>query len=100
MNMKSTIAMLLVCGVAMTATACMEKSHEEPHARRETMNVSAERADVITRQGKPLTLIGATPKVGDAAPSFTAVANDMSTFTFKPGDSVTILSAVPSLDTP
>lgn len=49
--------------------------------------------------GRPVALTGPELKVGDAAPSFTAVANDLSTFEFSPGGQVTILAAVPSLDT-
>ena len=71
--------------------------------------VRIERAGVVTMRGMPLTLEGNTPAVGAKAPGFTAVANDMSTFTFAPGGGeggggehakVWIISAVPSLDTP
>jgi thiol peroxidase len=60
------------------------------------------RTDLVMRQGKPLTVLGEQPEVGDAAPAFTAVANDMSTYSFEPGAGgrVYVLSAVPSLDTP
>ncbi|MGE5610878.1 MAG: thiol peroxidase [Bacillota bacterium] len=52
-------------------------------------------------RGQPVTLIGHEVKVGDAAPAFSAVANDLSTYQFAPGTGhVWILSAVPSLDTP
>jgi thioredoxin-dependent peroxiredoxin len=51
--------------------------------------------------GKPATLLGNEVKVGDGAPDFTAVGNDMkpvrlSQFKGK----VVVLAAVPSLDTP
>lgn len=59
-----------------------------------------ERAGVITGRGKPLTLLGQTPPVGQPAPAFTAVANDMTDYQFDPkAGQVFILSAVPSLDT-
>lgn len=62
----------------------------------------AERPGVVTMRGKPVTLLGDPPEVGDRAPAFTAVANDMSPYQFNPtGDNkVYILSAVPSVDTP
>ena len=56
---------------------------------------------MVTMKGKPLTLEGwGGVKVGEAAPPFTAVANDMSEKSL--GDwkgKVVILSTVPSLDT-
>jgi thiol peroxidase len=59
-----------------------------------------ERTGLVTVRGKPLTLVGKGVEVGDFAPAFTAVANDMSTYRFAPQPGkVYILSAVPSLDT-
>lgn len=60
-----------------------------------------ERKDVVTLRGKPVTLIGKPVNVGDPAPAFTAVANDMSTWALdaKAGK-VWIIAAVPSIDTP
>lgn len=60
-----------------------------------------ERTDLVTKGGKPVTLVGRQPAVGDPAPTFTAVANDMSTYTFDPASgNVWIISVVPSVDTP
>jgi thioredoxin-dependent peroxiredoxin len=59
-----------------------------------------ERSNIITFQGNPLTLIGNEIKVGDKAPNFNVVANDLSPVTL--GDytgKTLIISAVPSLDT-
>jgi thiol peroxidase len=61
----------------------------------------AKRKGLITMKGNPLTLLGKEVRVGDAAPEFTAIGNDMApvalaSFRGKP----LILSAVPSLDTP
>src|SRR3989304_9145731 len=61
----------------------------------------AERAGIVTSRGNPLTLVGNEVKVGDEAPDFVALANDLSPVSFssfrgKP----CILSSVPSLDTP
>jgi len=56
----------------------------------------------VTMRGKPVELIGAPPRAGEKAPAFTAVANDMSSVNF-PADfsgKVTVIAAVPSLDTP
>jgi thioredoxin-dependent peroxiredoxin len=60
-----------------------------------------ERTGLVTMRGNPVTLLGDELKVGDAAPDFTVVANDlspvqMSSFRGK----VCIISVVPSLDTP
>lgn len=60
-----------------------------------------ERLGLVTMKGKPITLVGRAVKVGDAAPEFHAVANDLSVYHFVPGGGkVWIVSAVPSLDTP
>ena len=61
----------------------------------------SERPGGITMKGKPLTLVGQEVKVGDPAPDFIAVANDLSDFRFSSlKGQVCIISAVPSLDTP
>ena len=60
-----------------------------------------ERPGLITMKGKPLTLVGPEVKVGDPAPDFTVVANDLSDFRFSSlQGQVCVLSSVPSLDTP
>lgn len=61
----------------------------------------AEWANAATFKGNPLTLVGAEIKVGDRAPHFKLVGNDLSdvesaTFHGK----VRVLSVAPSLDTP
>jgi thiol peroxidase len=59
-----------------------------------------ERTGVITAGGAPLTLLGNELKVGDKAPGFTAVDNDMQPFKLSElAGKVVILSAVTSLDT-
>jgi len=57
--------------------------------------------NAVTLKGNPMTLVGNEVKVGDQAPDFTVVANDLSNVTFGnfKGKKI-ILSAVPSLDTP
>ncbi len=60
-----------------------------------------ERTGLITFLGNPLTLLGSAPKVGDKAPDFTVLNNDLgeaslSTYAGK----TLVLSSVPSLDTP
>ena len=55
----------------------------------------------ITLKGNPISTVGEAPKVGAAAPTFTATGQDLSAKSL--GDykgKVVILSAVPSLDTP
>jgi thiol peroxidase len=60
-----------------------------------------ERAGVITMKGNPLTLVGKELKVGDPAPDFEVLDNDLTPVrlsSFK--GKVCVVSAVPSLDTP
>jgi thiol peroxidase len=60
-----------------------------------------EEKGVITMKGNPLTLMGRSPKVGDRAPDFTVVDNNLKPVnlaTYK--GKVCVLSSVPSLDTP
>ena len=85
MNSKYAWAMVMTVILGMGGCARLE--------------VPVERPGEVTMQGKPVTLQGQTPAVGDHAPGFTAVANNMSTFTFMPGGKVWILTAVPSLET-
>jgi thiol peroxidase len=60
-----------------------------------------ERQGVITFKGNPLTLIGPDVKVGDKAPEFTVLANDLSPITLEASKGKTrLIVAVPSLDTP
>ena len=60
-----------------------------------------ERPGIITMKGKPLTLMGPEVKVGDPAPDFTVVANDLSDFRFSSlQGQVCVICSVPSLDTP
>lgn len=55
----------------------------------------------ITFQGKTLHLEGSLPKVGEKAPAFTLIANDLSPKTLADfAGKVVVLAAVPSLDTP
>jgi thiol peroxidase len=60
-----------------------------------------ERTDVVTFKGGAITLVGEEIEVGEAAPDFSVLANDLSEVTLGSlrGKTV-IISAVPSLDTP
>ena len=59
-----------------------------------------ERRGIVTMRGNPLTLVGNEVKVGDKAPDFKAVDNDLSVVSFSSFlGKVCILSSVPSLDT-
>lgn len=59
-----------------------------------------ERTGIITMKGNPLTLVGKEVKVGDAAPDFEVIANDMSSAKFSSfKGKVCIICSVPSLDT-
>jgi thiol peroxidase len=60
-----------------------------------------ERTGVITRAGKPLTLIGPELKVGDPAPDFALLRTDMTEARLADFAGKTLIVAtVPSLDTP
>jgi len=60
-----------------------------------------ERTDVVTFQGNPLTLLGDAIEVGQKAPDFEAVANDLTPIKLSDYAGKTlIISVVPSLDTP
>jgi thioredoxin-dependent peroxiredoxin len=62
---------------------------------------TAERTDVTTFRGHPVTLLGTTVGVGDRAPDFTVLAGDMSPVTLASSrGSVRVISSVPSLETP
>ncbi len=60
-----------------------------------------ERAGIVTMRGNPLVLLGQEVKVGDAAPDFTVIANDLTPVKFSSfKGKVCVISSVPSLDTP
>lgn len=54
----------------------------------------------VTFQGNPLTVLGKQVVVGDKAPTFKAVNNDLTDFNFDSQGKVRVISVVPSLDTP
>lgn len=59
-----------------------------------------ERTGLVTMKGQSLTLLGNDLKVGQKAPDFEVVANDLSTVRFSSFQGkVCIISSVPSLDT-
>ncbi len=59
-----------------------------------------ERTGLVTMKGQPLTLLGDGFKVGDKAPNFEVIANDLSQVKFSSfRGKVCIISSVPSLDT-
>ena len=60
-----------------------------------------ERPGATTMRGNPLTLIGPELKPGDAAPDFSVIDSSLKPVNLKDtGNSVRIISVVPSLDTP
>lgn len=62
--------------------------------------MAEERTGVITFKGKPFTLLGKEVKVGDQAPDFTLIKNDLSEAKLSDYSGKTLLvSVVPSLDT-
>ena len=60
-----------------------------------------ERAGIITMKGNPLTLVGKELKVGDIAPDFEVLDNDLAPVKFSSfRGKICVISSVPSLDTP
>ena len=60
-----------------------------------------ERDGLVTMKGNPITLIGTELQVGDQAPDFVAIDNDLNPVSFDSfRGKVCIISSVPSLDTP
>jgi len=60
-----------------------------------------ERKGLVTFMGNPLTLVGLSLKVGDKAPDFTVLDNNLNPVNLSSyKGKVCILSSVPSLDTP
>jgi thiol peroxidase len=59
-----------------------------------------DKESVVTMKGNPLTLVGKHVKVGDPAPDFEVVANDLSAVKFSSlRGKICIIASVPSLDT-
>ncbi len=60
-----------------------------------------ERRGIVTMKGNPVTLVGTELKVGDQAPDFVAIDNNLSEVSLTSfRGKVCIISSVPSLDTP
>jgi thiol peroxidase len=60
-----------------------------------------ERTGIITMKGNPLTLMGKEVKVGDAAPDFEVLDNNLSPVKLSSfRGKICVISSVPSLDTP
>lgn len=59
-----------------------------------------ERTGIVTVEGKPLTLLGEEVKLGDKAPNFTLLDNDLAPVEFSSyRGKVRVICSVPSLDT-
>lgn len=60
-----------------------------------------ERSGAVTMKGNPLTLVGGEIKVGDKAPDFEVVDNDLKPLRLSDfAGKMVLISSVPSLDTP
>ena len=60
-----------------------------------------EKKGIVTMRGNPLTLIGEEVKVGNPAPDFIVLDNNLSPVKFSSyRGKICIISSVPSLDTP
>ena len=63
--------------------------------------MTKERTGIVTIHGNPLTLLGPEISVGDQAPSFTLIDNDLKPVTLDDSKGrVRLITVVPSLDTP
>ncbi|MFC1635377.1 thiol peroxidase [Planctomycetota bacterium] len=61
----------------------------------------ADTQNSVTFQGNPLTLVGQPPKVGEPAPDFEALGNDLSPVKLSSlQGKIRVICSVPSLDTP
>jgi thioredoxin-dependent peroxiredoxin len=59
-----------------------------------------ERSGLVTINGNPMTLVGNEVKVGDSAPEFEVLDNDLNLFRFSSKQQkITIITSLPSLDT-
>jgi len=64
------------------------------------MATATERQGAVTFKGNPVTLIGNEVKVGEQAPNFTVLANNLTPVTLEDSKgTVRIISVVPSVDT-
>jgi len=64
-------------------------------------NRMTERSGIVTMKGNPMVLLGQEIRVGDVAPDFTVVANDLTPVKFSSfKGKICVISSVPSLDTP
>jgi thioredoxin-dependent peroxiredoxin len=60
-----------------------------------------ERTGLVTMRGNPVTLLGEELEVGDSAPDFVVLSNDLNPVQFSSlKGKVCVISSVPSLDTP
>jgi thiol peroxidase len=85
-NYVKTVVVILVALMSIV-TGCKE-------------SIMKEQASIVTMKGKPVTLAGRVVKVGQKAPDFEVVANDMSVVKFSSFAGKTcIIASVPSLDT-
>ncbi len=82
------VVLTIAAALMLPLAGCMERTMKE-------------RKGVVTMKGNPLTLLGDEVKVGQQAPDFEVVANDLSAVKFSSfRGRVCIISSVPSLDTP
>ncbi len=88
----------MTVGSAATHGTILKASSSRCHGMENAMK---ERSGVVTMRGNPVTLLGDELKVGDTAPDFTAVANNMQPVEFSSyRGKVCVIASVPSLDTP
>jgi len=84
--------------VLALALACRTSESGLSTNKEKTMT---ERVGAVIFGGKPATLLGNELKVGDAAPDFTAVGNDLKPVALSQlKGKVVVVASVPSLDTP
>jgi thioredoxin-dependent peroxiredoxin len=99
-------ASLLAAGTLAGCLAAGAGRQTGPQAQKglassnEKETLVTERKNLVTMKGRPLTLLGSPLRVGEDAPDFVAVKNDLSEASLSQyRGKVVLLAAVPSLDT-
>jgi thiol peroxidase len=90
---------ITVAGCALVAEDVKAECRDNRREEKEYM--MKERPGLVTIKGNPLTLVGNEVQIGQPAPDFTALDNDLEAVDFSSyRGKVCVISSVPSLDTP
>jgi len=96
-QVRIILSRVVLAAACCGAPGCTGRQESGGKERAHPMN---EEAAAVTFKGGPLTLLGADVKVGQAAPDFKALANDLSEARLADfRGKVVLIASVPSLDT-